>query len=167
MVYAFRYCQPSFAGNGKFQVTFNGRETFVVDLRARVCTCRGFQLQGIPCPHAFLCIWTSNLDEFEFIDDWYKKEAFIAAYNGVIEPMTSPDKWPEVGLNPILPPPDHRLPGRPKKKRNESNDEPPPDHATKHSRKGQVNHCSKCRQTGHSKRTCPNPVAQQVHLLYF
>jgi len=107
----------------------------------------------------------------DFIDDWYKKEAYNACYSGIIEPMTTPDQWPEVGLNPILPPPDQPMPGRPKKKRNRSNDEPPPgwgpylDHITKFYRKGQLNHCTKCKQSGHSRRTCSNPAAQEVFLV--
>ena len=76
--------------------------------------------------------------------------------------MASPDNWPEPGLHPIIPPPEIALPGRPKKKRNRSNDEPPTS-ATKQSRKGQRNHCSKCRQTGHSIVTCPNAATVQVH----
>lgn len=45
----------------------------------------------------------------------------MTTYSGIIEPMTSLDKWPEPGLNPIQPPPEISLPGRPKKKRNKSN----------------------------------------------
>ena len=60
-------------GNAKFQVTFLGAESFVVDLRAKDCTCRGFELSGIPCPHALSCIWASGLNPVDFVDEWYKK----------------------------------------------------------------------------------------------
>ena len=41
-----RYCQSTFAGNAKFQVTFLGTETFVVTYGLGFA-CRSFELSGI------------------------------------------------------------------------------------------------------------------------
>ena len=38
---------PTPAGNGKFQVTFMGAESLVVDLKEKTCSCRSFELTGI------------------------------------------------------------------------------------------------------------------------
>ncbi|XP_062118333.1 uncharacterized protein LOC133831947 [Humulus lupulus] len=90
-----RHCQSTRADSHKFQAHFRDSEWFSVNLVDRVCTCRCYQLTGIPCGHALAAIWSSNLNVMDFVDLAYKKEAFIAQYAGIIEPMPSPNKWPD------------------------------------------------------------------------
>ena len=55
-----RTCTPKHAGEYKFEVTqFENR--FVVDLPNRACSCRYWNITGIPCSHAIACIhWTKH-----------------------------------------------------------------------------------------------------------
>ncbi|XP_062104291.1 uncharacterized protein LOC133815468 [Humulus lupulus] len=161
-----RHFQSTRADSHKIQVHFRDSEWFFVNLMDRVCTCKGYQLTGIPCGHALAAIWSSNLNVMDFVDSAYKKEAFIALYAGIIEPMPSPHKWPDPGHNPISPPTENVLPGRPKKSRKREPDEPPAPNATKARRVGQANFCSSCGKQGHSRRTCKSqptehPVQQR------
>ncbi|XP_060961780.1 uncharacterized protein LOC115715300 [Cannabis sativa] len=108
--------------DGSFQVTYITGQVLSVNLETRTCTCRSFDLTGIPCGHALACLWFSNLDAYEFVDPCYKKEAFEATYAKGITPMPSSDEWENKDKNPILPPPETDPPtekkrkGRPPKK---------------------------------------------------
>ncbi|KAM6572291.1 hypothetical protein CsatA_016371 [Cannabis sativa] len=153
-------CQCTKSVGGLFQVTAPSGEVVATNLEKKTCSCRSFDLTGIPCGHAIACIWYSRLQVYDFVAACYKKEAFIGTYAGAIAPMPSPEHWPDKGKNPVLPPPEIVLPGRPKKSRKREVDEPPPG-ATKMRRFGQSNNCSNCKQPGHTKKTCPKPVQVQ------
>ena len=71
-------------GESRFEIR-NGYEGFKVDERLRTYTCRGWQLNGIPCEHGFVDIYFLHRDHEEFVSNWYRKERFASPYNHFIE----------------------------------------------------------------------------------
>ncbi|XP_022851566.1 uncharacterized protein LOC111373289 [Olea europaea var. sylvestris] len=113
-----RFEWAEYAGNEKFQVRDNaGIVLHAVDLRARTCTCRHWQLSGIACTHVIASVVSRGLNVLEFVDDIYKKDAYMRTYTPSISPITGSDAWPTPGLNPLTPPVYTKRPGRPKKNR--------------------------------------------------
>ncbi|CAN1177777.1 hypothetical protein LINPERHAP2_LOCUS33300 [Linum perenne] len=51
----YSYCHPTFNGDCEYEVV-GTKGWFVVNLRARTCTCGRWQLCGIPCANAISCI---------------------------------------------------------------------------------------------------------------
>ena len=43
-----------------------------VDLQNRRCSCKKWDLSGIPCRHAICCIWRRQEDSLEYVSKWYK-----------------------------------------------------------------------------------------------
>ncbi|XP_062119693.1 uncharacterized protein LOC133834192 [Humulus lupulus] len=148
-----KHCLVTRSDKFQFQVQCSNGSALAADLEFRTCTCRRFQLSGLPCGHALATIWFMGGNFFDYVHGFYKKESLQKAYEQSVHPMPSPDMWPQTGLNLIDPPPETKLPGRPKKARRRETDEPPP--ALKKARRtGQVKTCSICLKTGHRKETC-------------
>ncbi|GKU94563.1 hypothetical protein SLEP1_g8036 [Rubroshorea leprosula] len=118
----------------------------VVDLMKRTCTCRTWQMNGIPCPHAVCYMYHENLVPEDFVADWYKKEKYALAYGFPIKGMCGDKSWQKFHGEPLNPPPVRKRPGRPKKNRRKSKDEPKKvSEAVILSRKGRVMTCSNCK----------------------
>ncbi|KAL5564328.1 hypothetical protein UlMin_027492 [Ulmus minor] len=120
-----RLCHAKWAGGFIFQVTTYTQDQLVVNLGDRCCSCRQFQLSGIPCGHALACIYSRNLNVYEYVDSFYKKESYEKTYAPIIYPMPHPDRWPNVRQNVILPSLFKQMPGKPKKARRREAGEPP------------------------------------------
>ncbi|WOG91916.1 hypothetical protein DCAR_0311171 [Daucus carota subsp. sativus] len=140
--------------NNKYLVTMTeGGHEIVVDLDARTCACRKFDLTGLPCYHACACIHWKNLKLVDFIHTAYSKDMYLACYQHTVEPITSEQYWEKTGIPGPLPPVFKVQPGRPKKSRNKKNDVPADQ--TKLTRKNLFVFCSYCKERDHNARTCP------------
>ncbi|WVZ64280.1 hypothetical protein U9M48_013826 [Paspalum notatum var. saurae] len=119
-----------------------------VDLQQRTCTCRRWQVTGLPCTHA-LCIITSirgyNIEDY--VHEYYSVAKFKKAYGKSVKPMTDRKQWPQV--NPgfkLWPPILKRTAGRPRERRYKS--------AAEGGTQKRTTRCKRCNQLGHMAKTC-------------
>ncbi|XP_040361867.1 uncharacterized protein LOC121049253 [Rosa chinensis] len=121
------------------------------------CTCRRWQLSGIPCVHAICAIRTKKADPVLFCDDYLLPSTYMESYNLIIHPITGEDDWEPVDY-PIAPPPYKKQAGRPKMKRTKEpieNKQPPPaPNTTKMPRTYSKMTCQVCFKKGHNRLGC-------------
>ena len=73
----------------------NGRERHVVDLVRKTCSCRIWDLIGLPCKHGIFAI-VKNLEKVEdYVHPCYLKETFGETYKKIIQPMLGQSEWVE------------------------------------------------------------------------
>ncbi|XP_074315187.1 uncharacterized protein LOC141651370 [Silene latifolia] len=80
-----------------FQVK-QGIDEVNVDLVARTCTCKRWDLTGIPYSHAVAAIFEIHGQPEDYVDDMYKKEAFLGAIMVQLPPCPSQRHWPKVEM---------------------------------------------------------------------
>ncbi|CAL2257564.1 unnamed protein product [Prunus armeniaca] len=149
------WCIPSLVEESKYEVKCFGGTQVVVDLRNRSCSCRQWDITGIPCKHAYAAMGQLNGNHISYVHDYYKKEAFMKAYKPMVHPMASQDLRAKTNFPPLLPPKFHKQLGRPKKTRISSTCEPSPSSNPKAKHFPRYNlkiKCSICKQPGHNKR---------------
>ncbi|GKD02181.1 hypothetical protein Tco_1177155, partial [Tanacetum coccineum] len=94
-----------------------GDDSFGVNLQNKVCSCRMWELSGVPCVHAVAAYMHLNIDIDQGVSNWYSQEAWFSAYQFSINPVIGSKYWKRTNNEPPLPPICRRLPGRPKKQR--------------------------------------------------
>ncbi|RYR68012.1 hypothetical protein Ahy_A03g014490 [Arachis hypogaea] len=108
--------RPFWSAASKYEVMC-GLDKFVVDLAASECSYRRWQMSGLPCPHAISCITFKGLDLESFVDDHYKKDAYLRCYQEVIHPLNGPNLWERSQYDDVMPPSYRKPSHRPVKKR--------------------------------------------------
>ncbi|KAG5589577.1 hypothetical protein H5410_040091 [Solanum commersonii] len=121
-VYA-RDCQVRFNGQFGYEI-LDGHYRHIIDIRKKTCTCRTWQLGGIPCQHVVLAYQHAGQDPEDHVVHWYRKDTFMKAYNYFIQPIPNMKMWPHTSDIVIEPPEPKQMSGRPPKCRRKSKDEP-------------------------------------------
>ncbi|KAJ4786845.1 DEK carboxy-terminal domain protein [Rhynchospora pubera] len=140
------------------EVEHNGKR-WAVNLAEKTCTCREWQIKGIPCIHGATFIASiRNARWEEYVDPYFTVTKFKETYAGEIAAMPSNHEWKKCDLGyKMLPPLIKRPPGRPRKCRIKPSDEP----------KKKSNKCSRCGLPGHHINTCKNDVpvyhGEEIH----
>ncbi|GJW33227.1 transposon protein, mutator sub-class [Tanacetum coccineum] len=98
-------------------------------------------------------IRSRSKNPFDYLDQCYSKEKFIAAYNHPIKVVGSEEFWPNSGRGELSPPLPKPMPGRPKKARRRRKYEPKKS-KTKLSRHGRDMHCGNCDSNTHNSKMC-------------
>ncbi|GMN55052.1 hypothetical protein TIFTF001_024181 [Ficus carica] len=139
-------------GGSTFEV--RGESVEIVDVDNWDCSCRGWQLEGLPCCHAIAVMEWTGRSPYEYCSRYFTVESYRLTFAESIQPIPDVDKPVAVSesssqalLVTVTPPPTKRPPGRPKMKQTESID----------MIKRQLQ-CSKCKGLGHNKKTCKNTL---------
>ncbi|CAO2148647.1 unnamed protein product [Urochloa humidicola] len=122
-----------------------------VDIQKMTCSCRYWQLSGIPCDHAITTLFLSSKPTEDYIADCYSVVEYNKIYDHCLMPMEGMDQWP-MDHRKTQPPAYVKMPGRPRKERRRELGEVKK--ATKVSRIGTKIKCRKCHKEGHNSRGC-------------
>src|SRR5579859_7569650 len=119
-------------------------------------------VKGYPCGHALAVILGEKKDIKDCVKPCFTIEYFANTYAGtIIHPhninFTAPLQFTSLQASDdeseTLPPSTKRPPGRPKKHRIQTRQE------TSEDKPARVQKCTRCRQSGHSKRTCKEAIS--------
>nr|CAD1830065.1 unnamed protein product [Ananas comosus var. bracteatus] len=104
-----------------FQVIAADR-TDAVDLSKKTCSCKRWDIDGIPCNHAMAAISFRLRDPYDFVEDWFMTSTYRSTYNDCVPPTRGKEQWPAIPSNVVPPrPPNVRIqPGGRKVSRRES-----------------------------------------------
>ena len=91
----FVYCRHWYCYSSGFQEmeVRNGDEAFCVNLQNKVCSCRMWELSGVPCVHAVVGYLHIGKEVDEGVSFWYSQEAWFNAYQFSIKPVLGSKYW--------------------------------------------------------------------------
>ncbi|GJZ80044.1 multidrug resistance-associated protein 5 [Tanacetum coccineum] len=151
-----RFWHVIHTGGESFEVR-SGSDALKVDLSTRTCSCRMWQLSGLPCVHA---IFKINKMLEEYVPNWFRKHLYYATYHNYLSPVGDIDFWHDQSqFSKVLPPKLRVMIGRPRKKRIRASHED--GSGTRVSKVGGQVTCQNYFQVVHNKKGCKAPPVQK------
>ncbi|KAK8692058.1 hypothetical protein V6N13_075540 [Hibiscus sabdariffa] len=86
-------CWPTHVGGHKYQVSAGPLNQHTVDLEHHTCSCRKWDITGIPCIHAVSVMILRNERPESYVHACYKTTTQQQIYNHFIEPVRGPNQW--------------------------------------------------------------------------
>ncbi|XP_071926288.1 uncharacterized protein [Coffea arabica] len=142
-----------------YQVKGPREAQFAVDMEKKNCSCRLWEVNGIPCCHVIAVILLRNEDPRQYLNVCYNRRLFLKLYENVLQPISGEDHWPPSIMSELEPPVSVTQPGRPRKARRRDTTEDK-NHGRR-LRKRIIIHCQKCGEAGHNAATCKQPTNEQ------
>ncbi|KAK8633758.1 hypothetical protein V6N13_014596 [Hibiscus sabdariffa] len=81
-----------------------GRKQYIMNILERICSCRSWQITGLPCPHACCAIWHMGGDPDDYLDQYYHKQTYMKAYAYALHSINGAHEWAKSEIEPVLPP---------------------------------------------------------------
>ncbi|XP_074569300.1 uncharacterized protein LOC141825940 isoform X1 [Curcuma longa] len=120
-----------------------GNAIFVVNIGSWECTCKRWQISGLPCLHAIAAFNRVEKNVYDYCLRYFRIECYQLAYSESIHAIPNIESIDFFSGASSYPPPTRRPPGRPRRKRFN------PNKITTALRL-----CSRCKIAGHNKATC-------------
>ncbi|KAM0829400.1 hypothetical protein ACQ4PT_066876 [Festuca glaucescens] len=150
-----RECSAKLAEEGLWQVTSGSGRVVAVDLRAKTCGCRKWDLTGVPCSHAVAAILKLSQHPEDYVHDFFKKPMYKKAFSYTVYPVPGPEDWTRTDTPDIDPPVFRDKPGRKQTVRRKGKFEVP---APRDSSRMASITCSNCKLVGHRYTNCTQPL---------
>jgi hypothetical protein len=155
-------CPVSNAGGGVFHVTSSEYEGgYCVDLKAKTCDCKRWQISGIPCHHAIACCREDRIDPERLVHTCYSIDTHKKAYSYTLVPLRARCFWERQSGSFVHPPLFTKVLGRPKKNRRKSPEELEKKGGKMITKAGVKMHCSICGNESHNKKGHARYILEQ------
>ncbi|XP_027157835.1 uncharacterized protein LOC113759457 [Coffea eugenioides] len=155
-----RQCQLTMTSEDIFEVRDMNRSN-MVNLLAKNCDCRAFQILGLPRKHAALGIIYKRQKLESYYNHWFSRDMYLKTCASMIHPIPDEKMWPPMpNVNPstVLSPLLRRAPGRLKVHRRREHDE---GHFAPQPKRLSRFKCENCGSFDHNKRSCQRALVQK------
>ncbi|KAL7259017.1 hypothetical protein ACSBR1_005010 [Camellia fascicularis] len=100
-LYESKKCKVEYAGDQEYDIKDNEGVRHIVHVGRMSCSCREWEIFGIPCRHAMAIISHSRMNMENFMHPYYLKKKYLTANGGIIHPISDHTMWTLIDEEPL------------------------------------------------------------------